>query len=151
MKKEENMSPTPNPGLGRFLRVSVALLLAVFLAAPVVSAQESKRRLTPEERLEKTMTELKELLALSEEQQALVRTFFQDYYGKLQALRDTHGGKGSRERKKYREERQSLREELEAKLNTALTGEQMKKYRAYQEERRKEMRKKRSGRKEEAE
>lgn len=139
------MHPTCNWRPSRLVRMSVVMLLAGFLAMPIASAKNAKRGSTPEERLEKTMPELKQLLTLSDEQEAQVRTFYQDYYDKLQALRDTSQGKSKSDREKYREERQNLRDELEAQLDTTLTKEQMEKYRKYQEERRKEMRKKRGG------
>jgi len=120
----------------------LALALGVALGGLSVARAEDSGHETPAQRVESTVNELKTKLTLSPEQETQLRAIYLEYYEKTAALRSAQGDKSSEAREKYRQERDKLRQDLEAKLATVLTPAQMAQYKQYKETQHGEMRKK---------
>jgi Spy/CpxP family protein refolding chaperone len=124
--------------LGRSVGTVGALSLALgLLTVPPTDAQEREwARPTPEQMVEEHLTRMTEELELTDEQAAQVRPIIEELLAKRRGLMEKHRQRGRRPGGSGREEMEGLRKEMENRLGTVLTEEQMQRYRDGEQERR---------------
>ncbi len=112
----------------------------IFIIAVVFSAcsseQQFPQRRSPEERAK----QLKAQLDLTDEQTAAIEKIYRDMDKKMADLREQAGG----DREAMRENFRALREETDQAIEEVLFEDQIEQYREYNEQRRENMRRRRS-------
>lgn len=133
--------------LGESVRRLGAVSLALGLLT--VSASGAQRQdwspRTPEQMVEEHLTRMTVELGLTDEQVVQVRPIIEEHLAKMGEFMEKHRQGGRRPGCSGREEMEALHKEVEERLDTVLTEEQIRTYREKQEERR-ERRRERTGR-----
>jgi Spy/CpxP family protein refolding chaperone len=124
----------------RWLRVGRMTVLSLALAPFGVSAAGAQGRdwspPSPEQMVEEHLTRMTEDLGLTDEQVMRVRPIIEEHVAKMRTLMDKRRQQGRDPGGSGREQTEGLRKQLEERLETVLTQEQMKTYREKQQERR---------------
>ncbi len=122
---------------------SLSLVLGLLAVCSAVSQGRQGSAPSPEQMVEEHVTRMAEELGLADEQVAQVRPIIEEHVAKVRTLMDKRRQQGRRPGGSGREELEALRKEMEERLETVLTEEQMRTYREKQEERRERMRERR--------
>ena len=123
-------------------RTATVLMVTLLVAMGFLTMAMGQRPFgpgqAPEGNFEDQLSELRERLALTDEQAEQVRPILEESREKMLALRDKFQGQGrSRSNmQSFRAEIEKLTKETEGKLEMVLTDEQMKEYKEIQEARR---------------
>ena len=112
----------------------------IFMIAVCFSACSSDQQFPQHRSPEERANQLKEQLDLTDEQTAAIEKIYSDMDAKMADLREQAGG----DREAMRENFRALREEIDQAIEEVLFEDQIQKYREYNEQRRENMRRRRS-------
>jgi len=117
--------------------MAVLAFSAIFLTTSNVMAQRGGFRQADPEQI---MSVLKNRLGLTPEQETQVGPIITDQIEKRRAVFEKYKEQGRGNKREMRSEMRAIRKDVESRLGTILTPEQMETFRKFQDEKRKEQR-----------
>jgi hypothetical protein len=120
------------------IAVCAAVLAAIATISPAFAQGRGRQGRDPKQRLERQMSQLKDRLSLSPDQEKEVRSILEDSFNKTMAVREKYQSTepGQRPPREAMEELRKIRAGTRAELGNVLNEKQMEEYQKLRGERR---------------